>query len=96
MTRQLRVVVLSGLFLLSLLAMVRSAKAQVTKPNIIVTTHQRQITNIPYFTLRDGMSSTLTLQNLASTPTKVTLTIFNTEGRAQHEVREYLFIWSLK
>jgi len=41
-----------------------------------------QMTNIPYFTLRDGMSSTLTLQNVTSTPTKVTVTIFNTEGRA--------------
>jgi hypothetical protein len=41
-----------------------------------------QMTNIPYFTLRDGMSSILTLNNVASTPTKVTVTIFNTEGRA--------------
>jgi hypothetical protein len=41
-----------------------------------------QMTNIPYFTLRDGMSSTLTLNNLAPTPTKATVTIFNAKGRA--------------
>jgi hypothetical protein len=41
-----------------------------------------QMTNIPYFTLLDGMSSTLTLQDVTSTPTKVTVTIFNAEGRA--------------
>ncbi len=82
MTRQLRVAVLSGVFLLSSLAMVRSAQAQVTPPVLSSQPTSDQMTNIPYFTLRDGMSSTLTLQNLASTPTKVTLTIFNTEGRA--------------
>lgn len=42
-----------------------------------------QMTNIPYFTLRDGMDSTLTLQNLAPKPTPVTVTIFNLEGRAE-------------
>jgi hypothetical protein len=42
-----------------------------------------QTTNIPYFTLRDGMASTLTLNNLAPAPTDVTVTLFNTEGRAQ-------------
>lgn len=41
-----------------------------------------QMTNIPYFTLRDGMTSTLTLQNLPATPTNVTVTIFNMEGRS--------------
>ena len=41
-----------------------------------------QMTNIPYFTLRDGLSSTLTLQNLAQTPTKVTVTIFNSDGQS--------------
>ena len=40
-----------------------------------------QMTNIPYFTLRDGMSSTLALQNVAPTPTIVNVTIFNMEGR---------------
>ena len=42
-----------------------------------------QVANIPYFTLRDGLSSTLTLNNNAPTPTSVTVTIFNSEGRAQ-------------
>jgi hypothetical protein len=41
-----------------------------------------QMTNIPYFTLRDGMSSVLTLNNLASTPTKVSVTLYNMEGKA--------------
>jgi hypothetical protein len=41
-----------------------------------------QMTNIPYYSLRDGMSSTLTLNNIGPNPTKVTVTIFNTEGRA--------------
>ena len=40
------------------------------------------MTNVAYFTLRDGMGSTLTLQNLAPTPTSVTVTIFNPEGWA--------------
>jgi hypothetical protein len=41
-----------------------------------------QTANIPYFTLRDGMTSMLTLNNSATAPTAVTVTIFNTEGRA--------------
>jgi hypothetical protein len=40
-----------------------------------------QMTNIHYYTLRDGMSSTLTLSNFAPTQEAVTVTIFNTEGR---------------
>jgi len=40
-----------------------------------------QVTSLPYFTLRDGMSSQLTLFNSAPAPTTVTATIFNTEGR---------------
>jgi len=80
MIRQLRVAVLSGLFLLSSLAMVRSAQAQSAPPD--PTAVMDQMTNIPYFTLRDGMSSTLTIQNLATTPTKVTVTIFNAAGQA--------------
>ena len=40
-----------------------------------------QMANIPYYTLRDGMNSVLTLQNVASTPTAATVTIFNMEGR---------------
>lgn len=42
-----------------------------------------QMTNIPYFSLRDGMDSTLTLNNLAPSPTAVNVTIFNTNGDAQ-------------
>jgi hypothetical protein len=42
-----------------------------------------QTTNIPYYTLHDGMDSTLTLNNVAPTSTKATVTIFNSEGRAQ-------------
>lgn len=42
-----------------------------------------QMTNIPYFTLRDGMDSTLTLQNYAPKPTPVTVTIFTLEGQAE-------------
>ena len=59
MTRQLRVAVLSGLFLLSSLAMVHSVKAQ-NAPPVTPMPVMDQMTNIPYFTLRDGMSSTLT------------------------------------
>lgn len=81
MTRQLRVAVLSDLFLLFSLAMIRTTRAQNAPPMTPMPVID-QMTNIPYFTLRDGMSSTLTLQNLAPTPTKVTVTIFNTEGRA--------------
>src|ERR1700676_672605 len=81
MTSQLRVAVLSGLFLLFSLAMVHSVRAQNAPPKKPMPVSD-QMTNIPYFTLRDGMSSTLTLNNLAPTPTKVTVTIFNTEGRA--------------
>jgi hypothetical protein len=81
MTHQLRVAVLSGLLLLSFLAMVCIAQAQ-SVPPITPMPVMDQMTNIPYFTLRDGMSSTLTLQNLAPTPTKVTVTIFNTAGQA--------------
>ena len=40
-----------------------------------------QVTSLPYFTLRDGMSSQLTLFNSAPAPTTVTLTIYNPEGR---------------
>src|SRR5579864_1336322 len=83
MTRQLRVAVLSGLFLLSSLAMLHSVGAQSTTPKKPAPMPvMDQMTNIPYFTLLDGMSSTLTLQDVTSTPTKVTVTIFNTEGRA--------------
>ena len=82
MTRQLRIAVLSGLFLLPSLATVRSVRAQSPPAKKPPQPVSDQITNIPYFTLRDAMSSTLTLQNLAPTPTKITVTIFNTDGRA--------------
>jgi hypothetical protein len=40
-------------------------------------------TNIPYYTLRDGMSSMLTVDNNSPTQTKATITLFNPQGRAQ-------------
>jgi hypothetical protein len=82
MTRQLRVAVVSGLLFLSSYAMVRSARAQSVPTKKPAQPVSDQMTNIPYFSLLDGMSSTLTLNNLAPTPTSVTVTIFNTEGRA--------------
>jgi hypothetical protein len=42
-----------------------------------------QMTNIPYFSLRDGMSSTLTLNNTANAPIPVTVMIYNMQGRSQ-------------
>jgi len=82
MTRQLRVAVLSPFFLLSSLAMVRSARAQgvtsVTPPQPVMA----QTTNIPYFTLRDGSSSILTLNNVGPTATTVTVTNYSMEGKA--------------
>ena len=41
------------------------------------------MTNIPYFTLRDGMNSTLTLNNTAPFSMPVTVTIYNMQGRSQ-------------
>jgi hypothetical protein len=82
MTRQLTVAVLSGLFLLSSLAMVHSLRAQSTPPKKPMPVSD-QMTSIPYFTLRDGMSSTLTLNNIVPSPTQVTVTIYNMEGKAQ-------------
>ena len=83
MIRQLRVAVLSGLFLLSSLAMVHSVRAQnaptVPSPEPVIA----QTTNIPYFTLHDGMNSTLTLNNISPDSTPVTVTIYNLEGKAQ-------------
>ncbi len=42
-----------------------------------------QMTNIPYYTLRDGLSSTLTLNNLTTSAMPVTVTLYNTQGKAQ-------------
>jgi hypothetical protein len=83
MTRQLSVSVLSGFFLLSSLAMVHSVRAQKAPPKKPPQPVVVQMTNIPSFTLRDGMSSTLTLNNLASSPTPVTVTIYNEQGKGQ-------------
>jgi hypothetical protein len=41
------------------------------------------MTNIPYFTLRDGMNSTLTLNNTAPFSMPVTVSIYNMQGRVQ-------------
>jgi hypothetical protein len=80
MTRQPSAVLCLGLFLMSLAAMSHAARAQSmsTDPTAVMN----QMTNIPYFTLRDGMSSTLTLQNLSMKPAKVQVTIFNAAGQA--------------
>lgn len=85
MTSQLRVAVLSSLFLLSSLAMVHSVRAQNVPPKKPIPPEpvMEQMTDIPYFTLRDGMNSTLTLNNVGPTSTPVTVTIYNTEGKAQ-------------
>jgi len=42
-----------------------------------------QMTNIPYYTLRDGLSSTLTLNNLTTSAMPVNVTIYNMKGKAQ-------------
>ena len=91
MTRRLRVIFVSLISLLVLpLAFLSLVYAQATpqksgstRPVPPPMPESDQTTNIPYFTLRDGMSSTLTLNNVAATPTAVTVTIFNKEGRAQ-------------
>jgi hypothetical protein len=63
MTHQIRVALLSGLCMLSSLVLTHSLRAQnaPAKPPVIV---MDQLTDIPYFTLRDGMNSTLTLNNV--------------------------------
>jgi hypothetical protein len=48
-----------------------------TQPNQPV---MDQMTNIPYYTLENGMSSVLTLNNLAPTSTTAKVTIYNTKG----------------
>jgi hypothetical protein len=52
-------------------------------PHGIPIVEADQMTNIPYFTLRDGMSSALTLINNAPSETPVSITLFNTEGRSK-------------
>lgn len=42
-----------------------------------------QVMNIPYYTIRDGLNSMLTLNNVAASPTTVSVTLFNMEGHAQ-------------
>lgn len=42
-----------------------------------------QLSSIPYFTLKNGMSSVLTLNNNAPTSTPITVTIYNMKGKAQ-------------
>src|SRR6266403_3877413 len=93
MTRQLRIVRLALTVALIFAVSTARAAAQTsgtppgqptsTRPPRPPQPQTDQATNIPYFSLRDGMSSTLTLDNNAPSPTPVTVTIFNTEGRAQ-------------
>src|SRR5260370_42281207 len=55
-----------------------------TPPNPPLTLPEGdQTTNIAYFTLRDGMNSTLTLNNNTVSAVPVTVTIYNTQGRSQ-------------
>jgi len=42
-----------------------------------------QMTNIPYYTLRDGLSSTLTLNDLTQSAMPVTVMIYNEQGKGQ-------------
>jgi hypothetical protein len=90
MTRQLNTILALSSLLLCAPAIVHSAPGQAPQQPAVSSSKNPpiampvsdQMTNIPYFTLRDGMSSTLTLNNLAPTATKVTVTIFNTKGQA--------------
>jgi hypothetical protein len=91
MTRQLRIArLLLGVSLIFAFATARAAaQTSGTPPGQRPSPPSRppqpqtdQMTNIPYFSLRDGMNSTLTLNNIGPKPTTVTVTIFNTEGRA--------------
>jgi hypothetical protein len=77
--------------LCSLLA-VNSSRAQVAPPNPGSTPTKKapvpqpvmdQTTNIPYFTLDDGMSSVLTLNNVSPSVTPVQVTIYNLQGKSQ-------------
>lgn len=73
------------LAVLFVLVLTPSGLAQTTATTAMTSTASMpsmQMTNIPYFSLRDGMDSTLTLNNLASQPTVVNVTIFNTHGEA--------------
>jgi hypothetical protein len=56
----------------------RGPEAQKSSPESM---NDEQVTNIPYFTLRDGMSSSLTLNNNGPSLVEVKVTLFNTEGR---------------
>ncbi len=88
MTRQFRIVGLAVALILAVStvhAAAQNGSPQQPKNSIARPAQMEsdQMTNIPYFTLRDGMSSTLTLNNLAPSPTPVTVTIYNMEGKAQ-------------
>jgi hypothetical protein len=62
---------------------VPSTGARSKRPATVPEPETDQTTNLAYFTLRDGMDSTLTLQNLAPKPTPVTVTVFSSEGRPE-------------
>jgi len=85
MTRQLRIV---GLVLsVSLIFAVSMARAAAQngspqRPKKAPPT-TNQMTNIPYYTLRDGLSSTLMLNNLTTSQMPVTVTLYNLQGKAQ-------------
>jgi hypothetical protein len=82
MTRQVRIGLLLSLTITVSLVLVYPAQAQKAAAQSMPM-ESDQMTNIPFFTLRDGMSSTLTLNNVDGlNPTKVTVTIYSMEGRA--------------
>ncbi len=64
----------------------RPRKARLNKIGAASTNDEmagEQSANIPYFTLRDGMNSTLTLQNRAPSETVARVTLFSMDGRSQ-------------
>ncbi len=88
MTQQLKIILVALSISLIFTYLAPSAGAQApalapgqARPPRPPQAQMDQTTNIPYYTLRDGMSSTLTLNNIGPAPTEVTVTIFNMAGR---------------
>lgn len=83
MSRHLKIRIVLVILSLGLPALVsgQAAPQKPAKPAMPPMPQSDQMTNIPYFTLRDGMNSILTLQNVVAAPMTVTITVFNLEGR---------------
>lgn len=77
--------VIGLILVISMISPARVAAAPQTKtpPPRKTPPTSNQMTNIPYYTLRDGLSSTLTLNNLTMSAMPVTVTLYNTQGKAQ-------------